>query len=860
MKLIERADFFASMQSWFEKTGDEGHCLFISGEAGIGKTTLVTQFCKTHNECIIYTGTCDDLFTPRPLAPLYDIAWQMGGTLPDDIKNFEDRATLFSNFLHQLKNQRQKVILVFEDIHWADEATLDFIKFFARRIISTNCLFIITFRSNEIGSSFLHSNIFGELISGSLTHLKLTPLSKDAVEKMAQDKGYNGEDVYSISGGNPFYVNEILASYSSGIPENIKDSILSVFNRHPADTRYLWEILSVLPTGLETGLLEKIVPGYKNAITYSLDSHTMIIKNDRICFKHELYRRTIEESLPSLKRIDYNRKILELFCEYFEETQQTERIIHHAKEAKDFKVVVHFAPMAARQAANSGAHAEARKLYLTAISFIDPTNTDALVPLYDAYAYECYLTNQVNEAILYQEKALKIWKNKNEPERIGNSMCFLSRLWWFDGERTKAEFFGRQAVAVLENQPSSKAKAMAYSNMAHLEMQNEQMDNCIIWGEKAIEVARDIGDEETISQALNSIGTAIMLDEKTVQKGIQLLIQGLNIAIRNGFHELIARSYIELGTNGVTIKNYALAKEYLDKGLQYCEERDIDSLKLYISAWRARLFLETGEWDKASGIAEILLLNKGITPPAKITALIVDATIKIRRGNTDAVALMLEANARAFKTKELVRIVPALMGLLEYEWLTGKSYIEPEILSETVKRIVALNKFSKKSRFYFWLLMAGKETLLPKDIVKDVGYNDEEIYKLVDFWKETGSPYERALAMFRGNADDKREALGEMQKLGAKVVYEKLKKEMRSSGIKKIPRGMRQNTCTNPAQLTDREMDVLQLLKEGMQNKEIARRLYISAKTVDHHISSILFKLDVNSRMKAVREAFRLAI
>ena len=83
---------------------------------------------------------------------------------------------------------------------------------------------------------------------------------------------------------------------------------------------------------------------------------------------------------------------------------------------------------------------------------------------------------------------------------------------------------------------------------------------------------------------------------------------------------------------------------------------------------------------------------------------------------------------------------------------------------------------------------------------------------------------------------------------------------MRSGGIKKIPRGLRESTKTNPAQLTNRELDILQLLQKAVQNKEIAQTLFISPKTVDHHISSILFKLDVNSRVKAVGEAIRLGI
>src|SRR6185437_8217291 len=104
----------------------------------------------------------------------------------------------------------------------------------------------------------------------AFSRLQLTPLSRQAVDKMAEEKGYSGEDVYCISGGIPFYVNEILASYSPGVPDNVKDSVLSVFNRHNEKTRRVWEILSVLPTGIETRYLEKMVPLFADAIEYCL--------------------------------------------------------------------------------------------------------------------------------------------------------------------------------------------------------------------------------------------------------------------------------------------------------------------------------------------------------------------------------------------------------------------------------------------------------------------------------------------------------------------------------------------------------------------------------------------------------------
>ena len=151
MELIERDGFLEILQTQFKNiaTG-EGHCVFVSGEAGIGKTSLVKAFCKEHkDDCNIYQGACDALFTPRPLAPLYDIIWQVNGELWPNNHTVERRTELFASFFRELDGQNRKSIIVFEDIHWADEATLDFIKFFARRITQLPCLFILTYRDDE---------------------------------------------------------------------------------------------------------------------------------------------------------------------------------------------------------------------------------------------------------------------------------------------------------------------------------------------------------------------------------------------------------------------------------------------------------------------------------------------------------------------------------------------------------------------------------------------------------------------------------------------------------------------------------------------------------------------------------------
>ena len=864
MELIERDGFLSLLHTGFKKINseEEGHCFFIMGEPGIGKTSLTKTFLnQVEKESIQYVGACDSLFTPRPLAPLYDLALQIKADWTDNIESIVSRTELFTKFAHELSDKNKTVVLVFEDIHWADEATLDFIKFFARRISRMKCLFILTFRDNEFGKEHFLRSVLADLAPDTFTRIQLTPLSRQSVYKLANEKGYDAEEVYHISEGNPFYVTEILASYSPGVPDNIKDAILSVYDRQEEGTKNAWQIFSIIPEGLEVNRFAIIKASWDEAMDHCFALKIIVVNNNKIIFKHELYRRTIESSLSPFKRIALNKKLLELLLNSFEEAGEVERILHYAKNANDNKLVVKYAPLAARKAALVGAHIESAKLYLTAIEYAEGDDLNQLVEFYEAYAYECYLTSQIKDAIIYQAKALKIWQKKNETERTGNSLRFLSRLWWYEGYHEEAEKYGNEAIEILKSQPSSKAKGMAYSNMSHLKMTADQSEECLFWGEKAIAIARELNDEETIAYALNSMGATLMLYEASLSKGIDLLQESLAIAKKNSYHEHVARAYSAMGSNGVTSRDYAFAKKILEEGINYCEENDIDSLKLDMQSWKVRLLLETGNWNEAFQIADMLIKNENLFTVVKIASLAVVATINIRRGNPNVLPLLLEAKAKAFETMELQRIIPVFLALLEYEWITGKVFIESEMLGETINNFTRFENFSKKSRFYFWLRKARKEYLEYRGRYNGYDVSNTTIAKEeASLWEKLGCPYEQALALFEGNENDKRTALSILQQLGADAIVEKLKMEMRSDGIKKIPRGLRESTRANPCGLTNRELDVLQLLQKSGQNKEIGEMLFISPKTVDHHISSILFKLEVNSRSKAVIEALRLGI
>ena len=381
-----------------------------------------------------------------------------------------------------------------------------------------------------------------------------------------------------------------------------------------------------------------------------------------------------------------------------------------------------------------------------------------------------------------------------------------------------------------------------------------------ILGEKAIAMANELGDEETLCHALNNVGTSNVLFHPG-KEGFELLQQSLELALKNSYHEHVARAYTNLEHNSFRVKDFEFSRSTLEAGIHYCEERDLDSWRSYMLADKSKMLLLTGNWNEAYEIAWELIKNGEQAVILRFAAYLVVAIIKMRKGNTEVIPLLTEIKEKAFEAGELGRIIPAMSALLEYEWITGTRLVEDDALKITLDMIGRMGNLYDNSEFSFWLFKARKQTVPLKEYY--LGYQAEtktSALRAAAIWEKLECPYEQALTLFEGTDADKRKAINIVHQLGAVVVFEKLKMDMRNSGIRSIPRGIRKSTQSNTAFLTERELDVLKLLQEGMQNKEIAASLFISAKTVDHHITSILFKLDVNSRVKAVQKAVHLKV
>lgn len=843
-ELAERTEYFEQLTGLYRNAeAGEGHTVFLMGEAGIGKTSVVNTFLKGIPETTsILVGGCDPLSTPRPLGPLYDIATQVSPGFQSVLKNEKQRHLIFSSLLEELS--LRNVVIVFEDIHWADEATIDLIKFLSRRIHRFRCLFILTYRDDEIHARHALKNIFGELVPHTFTKIQLQRLSQKAVYELAKKSGNrSGNELYELTGGNPFYVTEILANISSNIPDRVKDSILTTFNSKDENVRSFLEFLSILPARIEQEMIDRLEEEFPDAADTCLSSGIVVFRQVHYSFKHELFRITIEESLSQTHKRQLHKKVLALIAEDRFSSISLSQIVHHAQYADERKIVLETAPRTAEEASAVGAHIEASKLYAIAIRFAEREAAATKVKLYERHAYECYLTNQIPLAIKSQQKVLELWRALKSNLNEGDALRFLSRLWWYGGNRANAVLFADEAIQILENGFPTRERTMAYSNLSQLHMLADNKVNALLWGHRAVELATRMNDKEIICHGLNNIGSVLMRFSDSEKEGEDILRQSLKIALDESFHEHVARGYTNLSFCLVLSRRYREAEAVFAEGIRYCEDRDLSSWVYYMQSERIKLLLDTGKWDEAETGSLALIDYENHPAMMKIAALTVLARIRTRKGDFDkARKLVAEARSLASLTGESQRIVQVLVAQLELCWIANDPLPEDEI-SNALDNI-----FPEKEHSYHyfmltqWMYRAGMITST---------YHD---------WRAEDGSYDKALQLFEGNEDDQRTALRILDSLGASATVDKLKSVMKEQGIRNIPRGLRESTKSNPFQLTNRQLAVLNLLSEDLQNAEIADRLFVSVKTVDHHISAILEKLNVNSRSRAVSKARGLGL
>ena len=824
-----------------------GRVALIRGEAGVGKTALIRAFCDDlDGATTVLRGACDPLFTPRPLGPLLDIAELVGGQLVDLVEYGAKPYEVVSALADEL-GDRGPVVVVLEDLHWADEATLDVFRLLVRRVESVPVVFVASYRDDGIDAADPLRIVLGELATTpSISRIGLTPLSASAVAELAEPYGADAAELYDKTGGNPFFVVEALAAGSDAIPDTVRDAVLARAARLGPAARSVLEAVAVVPPAAELWLLEQIGDGDAAGLDECLATGMLRSGPAGVAFRHELARLAVEDSVAPQRKLELHRAALAALAEPRNGAPDLARLAHHAEAAGDGDAALRFAPAAAARAEALGAHREAAAQYRRALRFGGSLSAEARADLLERQSRASYLADDIDDAIQAIEQALDLRRELGQQLEEGESLCWLSDILWCPGRTAESTQAARQALALLETLPPSRELVRAYAKQGSART-----------AERGLALARELGDVELEIRCLDTIGLT-----RFAEGGRECHEQGLALAREAGLVEALGRVYTNLVGAAVGNQQYTVATRYVDEAVAYCTERGLELYRFYLLAYRARCELAQGRWDQAAETAgEVLRIRRASIMP-RILGLIVLGLIRARRGDPGHRELLAEAWALAEPTDELFRMGPVGAARAEGAWLAG----DREGVREATERLVALaverHDRGALGELLVWRRRSGIEddlVLAPiEPYASEIG---GDWRAAAAYWHEAGCPYAEALALAdSGSEPELRRALDGLQELGARPAAAIVAGRLRRGGARGLPRGPRRTTREHPAGLTRREVEVLELVADGLRDSEIAARLVLSERTVGHHVGAILRKLAVRNRAEAAVEAARLGL
>jgi DNA-binding CsgD family transcriptional regulator len=285
---------------------------------------------------------------------------------------------------------------------------------------------------------------------------------------------------------------------------------------------------------------------------------------------------------------------------------------------------------------------------------------------------------------------------------------------------------------------------------------------------------------------------------------------------------------------------------------------------LYATAWLALVQMYRGHWTEAAATANAVIADQRSTPISRIMALIALGRLRARRGDPGAWEALDEAQRLAEGASTLQRLAPMQCARAEAAFLqdtlaASASALLPAIALARLKRhgwfLSELELWGSLGGLVPGEELDGHGSALPYSLERRGHWREA-----ADAWRALSCPYESARALSGGDEAARREALAIFESLGAAPMAARVRQALHSAGVRNVPRGPRATTRDNAAGLTGKEIIVLELLVQGLRNKEIADKLHRSPRTIDHHVAAVFEKLGASNRAEAVSAAFRLGL
>ncbi len=835
-----------------------GSTVLILGEAGIGKTSLVQTFLATlPSEASVLVGSCEDLRTPRALGALRDAAEGTDGPLARALATGTDPDVVLPAVVAQMCAGTSPAVLVIDDAHWADGATLDVVRYLSRRVTGVPAVLLLAYRDDEVDAGHPLLAVLGAMPGASTVRLHLAPLSALAVNELAGDAEVDVSELHRTSGGNPFFVTEVLATPDAEIPPTVIDAVLGRLGTLTDRARAAVERCAVVPNGVELGLLHALDEDLE-AIAEAERVGILTMHGQRMAFRHELARRVVAASLPAGTRISLHLEVLR--CLLVGHDPDPFRVLHHAMEAGADDVVVDFGRKAAREAHHAGAFEQEAACYAEVLERADALDPEDRAALDEAYAWALSTSNHPLAAAGVAQRAVEQWEELGEEGRAVGALVVLSRQQFLTEQPAAALSSARRALDHAEGQGRTAGHALALANLGAMLVVLDREEEGLAVLEAALPLIDTVGGPGVRSLTRTYVGSAHL--QLGMIEGRDELLEAIHLARAHESHEAAMRGNYNLVEGCWRLGRFDEALDFVARGEAYARDRELDVYSYMIDARRFRMMAMRGRWREAlAGLHEMV---DGRTDPGMIgrETIPVLARLLVRTADPDADDLLAVATRHAERADVVEWVVPTGLAVIERAWLTGRPELAGNHPATLLERTDRVGLEWQRGELLRYLSRLGHEVpafpRCPEPFAAGLRGDWESA---AVGWAAIDDPYERALELAESRDEESTvESYRILDSLGAVPATTLVRRRLRELGIARLPRRLGADTRSNAAGLTARQLEILRLVADGLTNAEIAGLLYLSTRTVDHHVAAVFHKLGVHNRRDAAAKVESLGL
>jgi DNA-binding CsgD family transcriptional regulator/tetratricopeptide (TPR) repeat protein len=842
VELLEREGAFASLAGWLDEVNaGEGRLVLIAGEAGVGKTALVRAFEAAASRSAAW-GFCVPLSTPTPLGPLRDIAATIDAGLEAALSRASSREVALSAVRDVLS--RSSGLIVIDDAQWGDEATLDVLRWLGPRIGSDPVLLVVTYRDDGLASAHPLRLVLGDLATApAVRRLTLEPLSEPAVRALAAQVGRDGGELHRVTGGNPFFVTEVLAVPSEPVPPSVRDAVLARAARLSPGARGALDAASVVGGSIEPRLLARAADAPLAAIEECVEAGMLVSQADKLAFRHELARQSVEAMISAPRRLSVHARTLAALKEVG--VGDAALLAHHAEGAHDWSVAASYGLRAAEEAFRLSAQREGAAQLARVLRCL-PRDDRSRAELLERYGLAAQFTEETEDAYRALKEAVALREAVDDRRKLGEALRLLSRTALSADRYAEAVAASKAAVETLEPLGPSRELALACATRGGLFASADRHREALVWAERARDLGERLGEEEAILHALNLHAFIQVL--RGDEQGYALFDENVDRARRAGIYIALVRAYVNRCAAAVAVRDIPRAERFLREATAFLEESQSRGVRVALRYYEARISLDRGELERAETLADAVTREP---THMHAHALTLAGLARARRGAPGAWQALDTALALVTADPTGRSFIELRAARAEARWLDGDAAGTQEEARLGLEGVAEEELPWAAGELALWLVRSGGER--PR-----VGVAEPHAFELdgdwrcaSTAWEDRGLPYEAALAALGGSPEAARQAVGSLERMGAKAAARAFIRERTARGLG-TPRGPRPATRADPLGLTRQQRAVLELVAEGLQNAEIAERLVVSERTVEHHVSAILRKLGVRSRAEAV--------